>query len=171
VASIVAKGTGQLARLRTLAKQVDLVIRTCYFPMDGILKPLDHRLEVAYSLLEVVDPLDGREPLGPRPPACDAENAVTHCGSCASGELPVDYHDPAQVEHRAGLIFHEPLQPLLQLLDALQLELSEQGDARALTLRGDIKLDRHLTEAFRPSQGIRAEGRGIDPARARANRF
>jgi hypothetical protein len=45
--------------------------------VNGILKTLDHRLQVTHSLLEVIDPPDGRDLLGPRPPAC-AQNAVKH---------------------------------------------------------------------------------------------
>jgi hypothetical protein len=72
----------------------------------------------------------------------------------------VDHHDTAQIQDRPVLILLEPLEARLQLLNAFQLEFSEQGDACALTFGGDIKLDRHLFKAFRPSRGFRAEGEG-----------
>src|SRR5436190_22975167 len=81
VTGVFAKGTGQLSRLRASAELVNLVIRTGYFPMHGILKPLDHRLEMSHTPLERLDSLDWWGRLGARPPACDAEEAVKHRGS------------------------------------------------------------------------------------------
>jgi hypothetical protein len=76
------------------------------------------------------------------------------------GECLVDNHDAAQVEDRTGLLFLEPLQARLQLLNAFQLELSEQGKAGALTLRGDVKLDRHLLKPSAPLRESARKGEG-----------
>jgi hypothetical protein len=86
----------------------------------------------------------------------------------APGECLVDHHDAAQVKDWLLLVFLKPLQARLQLFNAFDVELSEQRDARALTLLGDIKLDRHLTNSL-PSLSWNPRGRERERPGARSS--
>src|SRR5919198_4644347 len=91
-----------------------------------------------------------------------AGRARTH-GHAALYGFRLDYQDAFQVEHRSGVALLPVLEPGLELLEPLDLELAEHSEARGLTFLRDVELDRHLrNRVYRAGHGLQT-GKDRDP--------